>query len=365
MKKGYFVFQLPESDIANKSNGVAKKITSQIAFFNFLQDVNCSYVSLVSSGNKFKKFFKLFNKSIYKSYLKTVSDADFLYVRAIIPNTVGLLEFLKDVKTVKPSCKILYEIPTFPYDAEMTSFKQKLFLFLDKINRRKLCKYVDRIVTLTEDDEIFKCPTIKIKNGTDCNSIDISNNTGFNSDKINLIAVAQFAFWHGYDRLIEGLRNYKKDNVILHLVGNGQELEKYRCLVEQYGLQKQVLFHGALFGKDLSRIFDIADVCICSLGSHRKGLFVTSELKSREYLARGLPIVTSINIDIIPDDFPYCLKVPEDDSPIDIDKVVDFVTNLYSNNKREAVKKEIRSFAEKYCSMEYAMKNVKEYILKS
>lgn len=366
MKKGFFVFQLPESDILNKSNGVAKKIVSQIAFMNSFKNCSCKYYSLNVAGPKFIKIFNLFNKNVYANCLYDIVDASFIYVRAVIPNTIGLVTLLKNVKKINPSCKILYEIPTYPYDSEMKSFKQKCFLMLDRFNRKKLHKYVDKIVTLTNDDKIFKCETLKIKNGTDCKSIDVSKKIKFDSKNINLIAVAQFAFWHGYDRIIEGLHKYNRNNVVLHLVGNGQELEKYKLLVEKYNLQNQVLFHGALFGEDLSKIFDISDACVCSLGSHRKGLYVTSELKSREYLSRGLPIVTSVDIDIISEDCPFSLKVSEDEVPIDIQQIVDFLEKLYSadDKKRKIVTKEIRSFAEEYCSMEYAMKSVKEYLEK-
>ena len=93
----------------------------------------------------------------------------------------------------------------------------------------------------------------------------------------------------------------------------------------------------------------------------KKNIYLSSELKSREYLCRGLPIISSTKIDIIPNNFKYIFKVPEDNSNIDINSVIKFVQNIYVNDKIkqnstvQLVSSEIRQFAEKNCSMEIAM----------
>ncbi len=359
----YYLSQISEEKIKNKSNGVSKKISAQINFFNSIPDIKCEYVCLTLAATRIQKLFNLFSKKLYDAYLEKLSEADFIYIRAIVPNTQGMISLLKNIKKKNPSCKIIYEIPTFPYDKEFDTIKKKFFLVLDRINRQKLKEAVDRIVTLTEDKNIFNIPCINFKNGVDFNSIPVCKKKAYDKNCINLIAVAQFTFGHGYERIIEGLNNYKKSNVFLHLVGNGEELKKYKKLVEKYELGNQVFFYGPLYGEELTKIFDISDAGLCSFCGHKQQIFVTSELKSREYLCRALPVVTSTKIDILPDDFKYCLRVPEDDSPIDIQKVVDFVTDLYSNSDRTAVTKEIRTFAEKFCSMDYSMRSVAEYIL--
>lgn len=58
----------------------------------------------------------------------------------------------------------MYEIPTYPYDMEHKGISSIFVLFIDKIYRKKLHKYVDRIVTLTDDEKIFNCKTLKITN---------------------------------------------------------------------------------------------------------------------------------------------------------------------------------------------------------
>ena len=369
MKGLYIYFDFTTRN--NESVGVIKKIQTQRMLFDSVIDQGCDCInlSLKTSKNKAFRFFSYMfsNKSFDLSFLVN-NKYDFVYVRRINPNCKSVIHLLKILKIKNPNCKILYELPTFPYDFEHNTFSLKLLLLIDRIYRKRLYKYVDRIVTLTDDTVIFNCKTLKIKNGVDCVSIPVCKKETYNSNTINLIAVAQFSFWHGYERIIEGLHNYGKKNVKLHLVGNGSDLEKYKELVRSYNLENQVLFYGALSGAELTAVFDIADIAICSLACHKKNIYLSSELKSREYLCRGLPIITSTKIDVIPDDFKYVLRVPEDDTPIDISKIIEFSQRIYESSsvgnfesKEYKVKSEIRKFAEQNCDMKIAMKSVVEY----
>lgn len=71
--------------------------------------------------------------------------------------------------------KIILEIPTYPYDGEKinhTGIKKKKY-WIEKKYRKSLYKYVDRVVTFSEDDEIFGIKTIKISNGIDLETISL------------------------------------------------------------------------------------------------------------------------------------------------------------------------------------------------
>lgn len=360
--KGIYIF-----DIANQNDGsigIVKKIQTQKKFFDCIADEGCDFVniSLKKIKNKGKCFLSyLFSTTTFDLSFLQGKKYDFVYIRRIIPNCKSVIKLLHLLKKANPACKIVYEIPTYPYDFEHNTLLLRLYLFIDKIYRKQLHKYVDRIATLTDDTEIFGCKTLKITNGVDCKSIPVCKKENYNHEKINLIAVAQFAFWHGYERVIEGLHNYGKKDVLLHLVGNGTELEKYKKLVTEYGLEEQVIFYGALSGDELTRVFDTADIALCSLACHKINIYIASMLKSREYLCRGLPVVTSTRIDIIPKDFEFCLHVPEDDTAIDMQKIVDFADSLYTDVNRQNVIGKIRAFAEQNCGMESAMKNVMDY----
>ena len=233
MKKGYYIAQIPESEVRNKTVGVSKKICDQIAYFNSLPDTTCEYVSFSQKLGTVGRFLSFFKTTQYDLFFENLKDADFLYIRAIVPNNKSLITFLKRIKQNKPTCKILYEIPTYPYDNEMKSLREKVFLFVDKLYRKKLKDVVNYIVTLTDDKEIWGAPTLHISNGIDVSRIPLSQKKETKQDEITLIAVAQFSFWHGYDRLIEGLHNYytsenpPQTEVKLHMVGNDNGGTKY------------------------------------------------------------------------------------------------------------------------------------------
>ena len=366
--KGYFLFWQREPSAFTPSNGVFKKVQAQCAVLGkYLGSCELKFFPTDHPVSTLKAFFMLpkafaFNRFDYR-------NVDYLYIRRPIPLALPFLfGLLKKCKKVNVNAKILFEVPTFPYDDEETSFIAKIFTKIDTHYRNKLHRFVDRVVTFSADEKIFGIPTIRIVNGVDCTSIPPCAKKHFDKKEIHIIAVANFAPWHGFDRFLYGMAEYYKKvpeaKVIFHIVGSGtgQDEAFYKKIVAENDLSDFVIFHGAKGGEELTEIFDKCDVALCSLGSHRKGIHLSSDLKSREYVSRALPIVSSSKIDVVPDGWKYCMYVPEDESPIDVGGVVNFALGLYADGKREAVAKEIRAFAEQHCDMSITMQNVIEYI---
>lgn len=98
------------------------------------------------------------------------------------------------------------EIPTYPYDQEFID--QKLNLCIDKIFRHDLCKQLNAIVTFSNDTVIFGQRTIRISNGIDFSSIPLRQQIHTMENELHLIGVAEIHFWHGFDRIINGLKEY-------------------------------------------------------------------------------------------------------------------------------------------------------------
>ena len=353
-------------DTNTLSIGIAKKILTQVKVLN-TGLISCTLVNLhIAIMNPFIRLIYIFFAR--KIYIKKMDHfdfnlIDFVYIRRFLPLSIGFIYMLKYIKTLNRNCRILYEIPTYPYDGEHKGIKGFFFLIIDKIFRKKIKQYIDYIVTYSQDDRIFGIRTIKIVNGIDCTSVHPINTVEYHQS-IQLIAVAQFGLWHGYDRLIEGLYEYYKTNptrkVYLDLIGDGDKnvLKDYLQKIVQYNLQEYITYHGLLFGEGLTRIFDKADIAVCSLANYRCSVFLSSELKSREYMARGLPMISSTKIDILPDDYPYIQYVPEDDSPIDINTVINFYNSLTRQENREAQIRNIRNFAETHIDMHITMQPV-------
>ena len=268
-------------------------------------------------------------------------NIEFVYARSFMNASPWLVRLFKKLQTA--GIHAVTEIPTYPYDSEFNPhiWKQPLRFVIDKWFRRSLYRYMDAMVTFSDATEIFGQRTINISNGVDFDSIPIHHYLAPSDDSIHLIGVAEVHIWHGYDRLIAGIGEYYKNTqnprqVFFHIVGGVHPHQRYKdnhfhpglqVIIDKYGIQDHILFHGQLFGVDLDKVFNISCFAIGSLARHRSGITVIKTLKNREYATRGIPFIYSEQ-DSDFDNQPYVLKVPADETPIDILQIVDFVDHF-------------------------------------
>lgn len=352
------------------STGITKKIKAQMKAFvqhGYSVDYTCilnNEAIFVKDGKDISLgkvgIFRKLAANYYFAKRLQKEQYDYLYCR------YGLADFcyLQILKGfAKKECKIIVEIPSFPYDKErLPGIAWGILFFMDKICRRKLRLYVDRISTYSADRIIFGIPTINLSNGIDFSAIEVRKPLN-DTDEIHLIAVAALEKWHGYDRLLRGLSEYDQEvgrKVIFHIVGEGPAKKDYEDIVRAYRLQDRVIFHGMKFGKDLDDIYDMCDIGVENLGFHRCGIFSASTLKSREYGAKGLPFITSCEVDGFRD-VNFVLKFPPNEENIDVDKIVKFYDLIYNGVKKEKIIKDIRTLAEQRCSMEQVIRPVIDY----
>ncbi len=259
----------------------------------------------------------------------------FIYARCFQNANPLLVSFFKKIK--KAGIHAVTEIPTYPYDSEFVGFpfQTRMNLKIDQIFRQKLYAQMDAVVTFSEAHEIFGQRTINISNGVDFDSIPI-HTTNNKDSSIHLIGVAEVHYWHGYDRLIAGLGEYYKNakipkEVYFHIVGGVGPSEMYDSihapgfaeLMDKYKIRDKVIFHGQLFGKELDDVFNQCQFAVGSLARHRSGITNIKTLKNREYATRGIPFIYSEQ----DSDFetqPYVIKAPADETPINIQKIINF-----------------------------------------
>jgi len=289
------------------------------------------------------------------------------------PNTVILRFVLADqslIRTFKKlkhyGIRIVLDVPTYPYDKELgKGCYSFLRLLIDKFYRRMFKKYVDFVYSPSDEPCIFGIENIHVTNGIDCSSISIKKLRKYDDD-IHFISVANVSLWHGYDRIIRGMYEYYRGNpsrtVHYHCVGEGEVLPALKQLTNDLRLNRYVVFHGTKAGEELDKIFDESDIALGSLGNHRKGLNSDSALKNREYCARGIPFVIASSDPDFPESFPYILKIPSDDSPVDINEIVEWYEELTNSHPNYST--EMRKYAEEHLSWDAKMKPVIEKIKK-
>lgn len=305
---------------------------------------------------------KLYQMLDIKAYVKD-KQYDACYIRYDFSD-LGFVSLLKQLRAI---CgKIVLELPTYPYDDEnKKTALSRVKLAVDIYYRKQLHNYVDYISTFYGGNEtIFGIPTIVIPNGFDFSTMSLVHEE-LPSDAVHIVAVSSMREWHGYERFLAGMKNYYqqdgKRKIMLHLVGKGREYPKYESLTEEYHLSPYVVFHGAMHGEMLDAVYEKCAIGIDSLARHRSGIHTLSSLKSREYGAKGIPMINSCKIDILEDDFPYLLRVPADESPIDMEQVLAFYDRLYGEGRsRVQVGKEIRSYIEARSGMRETLRRVVE-----
>ncbi len=269
---------------------------------------------------------------------------EMVYARCFQNANPWLIRFFMELK--KAGVHSVTEIPTYPYDQEFKHFewKMRIGLKIDQLFRDSLYKQMDAVVTFSDCERIFGQRTIRISNGVDFDSIPLHHSSviGHQSSELHLIGVAEVHPWHAFDRVLTGLGCYKGSRkVYFHIVGgvHPDHMEKtFLPLIEKYHLQDKIIFHGQLFGDELTKVFDQCQFAIGSLGRHRSGITDIKTLKNREYATRGIPFIYSEN-DSDFDQKPYVLKAPADESPIDIQRIIEFVDsfNLHPIEIRNSV----------------------------
>jgi len=345
--------------ISRKDEAVFYKVEK-----NGLQEIDTFKYNKLSVFDEESRIRKIRGFLRYNSFLKYLNEIiylykiDILYIRNSHP-TRKLMNILDNKKIIK-----LLEYPTYPYEEEYKKIQPKLEHILFWNNKpKRMEELVDLIVGISAEknlnvDEKF----ILINNGIQLDSIKLKKQNKKNY--LNLLSIANVAFWHGYDRIIKGLYEYYKTNpekeVYYHCVGEGPELTNLKKLTKELNLEKYVIFHGTKTGEDLDKVIDECDIALGSLGFHRTGLTGGSPLKAREYCARGIPFVIAYEDWDFPETFPFVYRIPKDDTPVDVSQVIKWYENLIKEHPNYST--EMRRYAEENLSWETKMKPVIEKI---
>ena len=329
------------------NNGISKKISYQVEALKACgREVHLCYVD-ETTGRKLRmvdgeviadygsgirsKILKRIECSSITDYVRN-HQIGLVYIRSnhnANPFTICMVKRMKQA-----GARVVMEIPTYPYDAEYIAQGIERQIIQDRLFRNRLAKHLDAIVTFSDNDVIFGQRTIKISNGIDFDSIPVKTTKNDTTRELNLIGVAEIHRWHGFDRLLRGLAQYyaapREYKVYFYVVGyffSTTEEEEITAIIRENKLEPYVILYGKKHGQKLDDIFNKCDFGIGSLGRHRVGISDIKTLKNREYAARGIPFVYSEN-DADFDQKSYVLKVPADESPVNIENIIAFYRQL-------------------------------------
>ncbi|MCX7025029.1 MAG: hypothetical protein NT080_10465 [Spirochaetes bacterium] len=146
-----------------------------------------------------------------------------------------------------------------------------------------------------------------------------------------VFAAAAFQSWQGLDRLLAGLRRYSGIRpLVVNLAGKLDEDQ--HAGLQRFAGHARIRFeeHGILDPTAARQLYVRCHVGIAGLALLRNGLAEACPLKVRDYAAYGLPFAYAFVDPDIPADWPYALRLPADESPVDVDAIVRFAEGAYA-----------------------------------
>jgi len=301
--------------------------------------------------------------------INIADDVDFMYFRRIEPSVKLLLKF-RDIKKNNPNIKMIMEIPTYPFKGEDTRKKSIKDKVNNYIGEKLLHRYVARITLCGQIDKMESLYGIKVihfVNGVDFAELPVNTNECHPKDAIHMICVSGCMYSHGYDRMIAGMKEYYESercsrDIFFHVVGTGEYLDSYKQQVQECEkLVDKVIFYGRKTGNELDEIYAKCNMAVAHLATHRIGLYQMSSLKSREYVARGLPMISSSMLDICNEGTEkYMLFVPEDETPINMNTIIAFFDEVYEEYD---LHENIRNIFSDLCDWKCTFTPILKYLL--
>lgn len=353
--------------------GVRKKIKMQCTAFeeigNEVIAINSGKRTFVGQIEKLLPHALGINYRIIKKRIEELpkDTVQYCYIR-YSPASRGLLDVMKTVKSNQKSIKMILEIPTYPYEDELSGVKAFPSKIKERIYRNKMRKYVDLVVTPSHIDQstIFGIPALEITNGIDVDSMKIRTPVEKKENSINLIGVALITPKQGYDRVIKGISEYVKTknpsepDVFFYIIGTGNAKSELEKMSTELHLSRNIVFTGEKENEELEYFYSIADLGVGTLGLYKTNeLSKVSSLKTREYCAKGLPfIITDCDYMFAENNFEFCKIVENNDSYIDIRTIIHFLGEIKHNHQPEEVISRMNQFANTHLSWSNILQKV-------
>lgn len=345
---------------AERYSGILKKVAGQTkgvaalgweAHYTYVTDCGVALntgagllTEAVGNGLRWREHQRAVTDAICSFVKQGAYDA--VYIKGFLA-TPYALQIAKCAKRVKSSCRVIYEIATYPYWGEYRRFlkvdlKRKdaralaghlLEIFQHAVSVPRFRSCVDALVVFGSPvGRLWGVPAITVGNGVSVSDIALrSYSPPDASGDVRLLGVAGTSVAHGYDRVLRGMAEYRahrspgSPDVEFNLVGENETITALRSLAAELGLEDRVHFLGYKNSKELAALYNLNDAAVSSLGVYRIGLTHLSPLKSREYCAAGIPFLYAYEDTLLSGNESFCLKLPNDGSPVNLGAVTNFV----------------------------------------
>lgn len=191
---------------------------------------------------------------------------------------------------------------------------------------------------------LFKAKTIYNRDGADCPNVKVRTFTPLNPKVYSFIFLKGSSMqqpWAGLERLIASIKARPDIPCELYITGKIYNPEDFK--------ESFIKLTDRLEEDKLEELINGVDVGVSNLANYMIHFNETTNLKSRDYYARGLPFIQA---NTMPDiegtkGAEYYLNIPNNSDLIDMDKVVSFIDKMRKNYNHP---NEMRIFAEENLS---------------
>lgn len=179
------------------------------------------------------------------------------------------------------------------------------------------------------------------RDGADCSTVKMRD-ARYTGDKIKLLFMKGSSMqqpWSGLNRLIQSIQSSGEGRFELLITGNVVEKEKYNYPF--------VTLTGRLSEAELETLTDGVDLGVSNLANYMIHFNETTNLKSRDYYARGLPFIQANSMPDVDgtEGESYYLNLPNTAALIDMNLVAGFALQMRGEKDHP---QKMRAFAEKH-----------------
>ncbi len=272
----------------------------------------------------------LLYNAYYINVLMEKIDIDIIYMRyrPFIPFFQKMLKQYKVIMEINSDDTLEYRTHS------------KLKHWYNRYTREVFLKDMDAFVSVSHElKERFlylNKPIEVIANGIDVRSCDVAE--AVDNEQPTLVFVGSPGqSWHGMEKIIK-MAEYFKD-YRFHIIGTeGEEMDNIR-------------YFGYLSQEKVIQTIKQGDVGIGTLSLYQTGLQEASPLKTRQYLACGVPLIYAYKDTDLDEEATFALRLENMEHNIDYSKIEQFVQKVFQDRD---IKKAARAFAEDV--LDYAKK---------
>ena len=287
-----------------------------------LLDENYSFE--IKKHSKLMTLFRL----VYSSYLLKKHlhrfQCDLIYMRTRL--------YTPFIRKALLGHKVIFELNSD--DVEEWRCNNKVIWKYNNVTRKYFYNIAKAFVSvsyeLTHRYQEFDKPTITIGNGISATKYPVNIVLKNEKPQVGFVGSPGFK-WHGIDKILWLAQKCK--DVDFHIVGeDGQDLDN-------------VKFYGYLKEKEVSEVLLSCDVAISTLSLHEKNMNEASPLKSRQYLALGVPLIYAYKDTDLSGSEEFALQISNSKDNVEnhLSEIQKFIKICHGN---EELRKKARGFAE-------------------